>query len=232
MRLGSLKTVFEKLERYQNRRLTLSKKEFVLKTEYTLTLEQVLEIEKKNLTPEQYFSSHIGQRVETNFTGMETTGEPITLEEIHDLAEDFTKTIWDCKDRIQRLAIKTGISKKSFWEEVKTHRELCIIADLANTIKHDGLDSKPLSGIKPIISGVRNSSKGKGSSFYTREGRIITAWHPLGNFEIFASIRDLEDPQYELGEVFTFGEEAIEQWQLVIDTFSLSEDMLSLASES
>jgi hypothetical protein len=231
MRLDSLKTVFEKLERYQNRRFLLSKKEFVSKIEYTLTCEQFLEIEKKNLTPEQYFAYHKGQRIGTNFADMETSCEPITLEEIHDLAEDFAKTIWDCKERIQRLASRVGVSKKSNWEEVKTHRELCIIADLANTIKHDGLYSKPLSGIKPIINGVRNSSKGKGNSFYTREDRIITAWHPVGDFEVFASIRDLENPQFELGEVFSVGEKAIEQWQIIIDKFNLSEGIHSLSNQ-
>jgi hypothetical protein len=232
MRLGSLKAVFEKIERYQGRRLSLSQKEFVSKTEYTLTTEQLLEIEGKGLTPEQFFASHIGKRVGISFQKMETTGEPITLEEIQDIAEDFAKTVWDCKDRIKKIAFTNGVSHKAFWGEVKKHRELCIIADLANTIKHDGLNSKPLSGISPVINGVRNSSKGKGCSFYTRVGRVITACRPLGEFEVFASIRDLKDQQYELGEVFSFCEKAIQQWQLIIDKFNLSADINLKGSKS
>jgi hypothetical protein len=221
LRLGSLKAVFEKIQRYQNRRVALSIPEFTSTTVYTLTDAQMLEFDALGLTPEAFFLSHKGKRDAVIFESVVTEGEPMTLEEICDLAEDLVKTIWDCKDRIKTLADQKGIDKSVFWDEIKTNFELCIIADLANTIKHDGLSKPPLSGIKPVINGVRNLAKGNGSEDYSRKGKDITVYRSSTDYEIFASIRNLEDQQNELGEVFSFCELAVAQWQCVIDNLGI-----------
>jgi hypothetical protein len=221
LRLGSLKAVFEKIQRYQNRRISLSIPEFTSKTVYTLTDTQVLVLDTQGLTPEEFFLSHKGNRDAVIFESVVTQDEPMTLEEICDLAEDLVKTIWDCKDRIKKLADQKGIGKAVFWDEIKSNIELCIVADLANTIKHDGLSKPPLSGIKPVIDGVRNYAKGNGSAVYSRKGKDITVYRSLTDYEIFASIRNLEDQQRELGEVFSFCELAVTQWQSVIDNLGI-----------
>lgn len=221
LRLGSLKAVFEKIQRYQNRRTALSIPEFTSKTVYTFTDAQVLELENKGLTPEEFFISYKGKREAVNLDATYTQNEPMTLEEICDLAEDLVKTIWDCKDRIKKLADQKEIGKVVFWNEIKKNKELCIVADLANTIKHDGLNKPPLSGIKPVINGVRNYAKGNGDEIYSRKGKDITVYRSLTDYEIFASIRNLEDQQNELGEVFAFCELAVTQWQSVIDNLGL-----------
>ena len=136
MHLCSLKLIFEKIQRYQNRRMSLSLPEFTSKTVYTLTDAQVLEFDTKGLTPEEYLFSHIGNRNAVIFDSVVTQDEPMTLEEISDLAEDLVKTIWDGKDRIKIIADKNGIISALFWDETKSNFELTIVADLANTIKH------------------------------------------------------------------------------------------------
>ena len=222
MRLGSLKAVFEKIDRYQERRSSLAEPRFVSETTYTLTEEQLAEIDGKGLSIEQFFMSRLGRREASVFNELKTRGEPFSIEEIEDLAEDLVKTIWDCKDRIKKLADANGISKDQFWTEIKKHRELCVIADLANTIKHDGLNKLSLSGIKPIINGVRNYAKGNGNAVYKRNGDKIIVSYPLSDFEIFASIRDLDNQTDEVGEVFDFCDLAVKQWGKILENLKIS----------
>jgi hypothetical protein len=165
---------------------------------------------------------NVGQKTATIYKNLTTIGEPISFEEIEDLAEDLVKAVWDCKDRIFKLANNNGIAKNVLWDEIKKHWELCVIADLANTIKHDGLNKPPISGIFPVINGIRNSAKGNGPSTIERDGETLIVKHSLCDFEIFASIRNLNDQSNEIGEVFYFCDTGISQWNNIMDHFGIS----------
>jgi hypothetical protein len=222
MKHGSIQALFEKIDRYYQRRKALKSPSFTTETIYTLTQSQISEIDNKKLNPEDFMRSHIGQRAGIEFKNVECTGEPLTFDDIRDLAEDLTKSIWDCKDRILNAAKQNNITKDDFWIEVKKNKELCIIADLANSIKHDGLTKLPLSGIKPEINGIRNSATGFEGSTYIRDGNKIIVRHSLINFEIFAAIRNIESPEHELGEVFDLCEKALNQWENVVRNLKLN----------
>ena len=220
MRLGSIQATFKKIERYLGRRLKLKIPVYRTRTVYALDEDQLAELDSYP-TVEHFFLHRVGSRVGTEVAEMRTTGAPLSHDDIEDFAEDIVKAVWDCKDRIWKRVKTTGVSRKQFFDEVKQHHELCVVADLANTIKHDGLDKPPLSGIRPVINGVRESAKGAGSSAYRREGDTIIAERTLSDFEIFAGIRDLGHPANEIGEVFAYCEKAITQWEAVIQVFGV-----------
>ncbi len=99
------------------------------------------------------------------------TGWPFTLEngETHYISIDGIKSpdeleddissmfiwLWNLKDYVRKYVVKNGKSKD--WVEVKVNTDphLCICADMANCLKHGGLDPnpkfKPRSGKSPKL---------------------------------------------------------------------------------
>lgn len=59
--------------------------------------------------------------------------------------------LWSLKDYVKKYAVKNGMHKKWIDEKVNSDQDLCICADIANSLKHGGLDHDPRSGEFPQL---------------------------------------------------------------------------------
>ena len=222
MRLGSLRALFEKIERYLGRRTAHRDLSFKTTTRTRLTPEQLEVIAPGDAAAiARFLQSRIGSREGMQVLDIRTIGDPLSHAEIEDLAEDLAKALWDCKDRIFGAAKKQGIDDARVWAEIEKHRELCLVADLANTIKHGGLSSRPKSGIRPVINGVHTASNVAEQGPIYLDGDQLVMELQNASFEVYASLRDLDNQTNEFAEVFHVCELALTQWREVITELGL-----------
>jgi len=191
---------FEKLNRYFDRKLEYRK----------------LKLKRTSSLPRQ------GQSIPP--VPWDSIPEFIPFTDIQDLAEDLAKGVWDCKDYIKIKAQAQGIEWGSIEAEINKKRELCIIADLANSIKHGGLNRRPRSGIQGIhingLSCVGHPVMGEEELIPVITPDSLEMTFQLTNFQIAARVNDKNGS--DIGELFELSKKAHEQWEEIISDFAIS----------
>lgn len=90
-------------------------------------------------------------------------------EDIQDDIESAFVWLWSLKDYVKKYSVKEGFS--SGWVETKINSDhyLCICADIANSVKHGGLDKKSRSNKRPRLGSViQRASAGYGKAHFLR----------------------------------------------------------------
>jgi hypothetical protein len=77
-------------------------------------------------------------------------------DEIEDDISSIFLWLWSLKDYVKKYAFKKGKNKNWVEEKINSDPYLCICADLANSLKHGGLDQKfkPRSGKSPKLGAL------------------------------------------------------------------------------
>ena len=163
------------------------------------------------------------------------TGWPFTVEsgESHYISIDGVKSpeeleddissmfiwLWNLKDYVKKYVVKNGKSKD--WVEAKVNLDphLCICADLANSLKHGGLDLnprfKPRSGKSPRLGTLKYQAPQKAISSLS-----------LGVFDVNVNVSNPEFVKLEmpvlgesdriLGDAFKYLEYALKAWEQIV----------------
>lgn len=103
------------------------------------------------------------------------------------------------------------------WIELKINsdKDLCICADLANSLKHGGLDRKPRSGESPKLAALKYQMPQKAieSILVGANFQHVVVSHPeLVKLEMPV----LGDSGQLLGDAFKFLEHALSTWENIV----------------
>jgi hypothetical protein len=134
-----------------------------------------------------------------------------THAEAMDSAENLIKWIWDSKDYLKKRADIVGINGARIGEYVNQNTFLSVCADLANGLKHGGLDKsrKPRSQMSPRLGEV---------SFIVPQAAIGSL--VFGDHHVAVNVSDPDKVEVRLpilaengdpiGDAFDFAYQAIE----------------------
>jgi len=78
-------------------------------------------------------------------------------EEIQDDIESIFVWLWSLKDYVKKYSMKKGRPQNWLEEKINSDLSLCLCADIANSLKHGGLDRKTRTGKKPKLGPVTYS---------------------------------------------------------------------------
>jgi len=100
--------------------------------------------------------SHTFENGETHFYTIDGVRPP---EEIEDDITSMFLWLWSLKDYVQKYVNLNGKSKTWVKDKITSDSKLCICADIANSLKHGGLDKKhkPWSEKNPKLSNLKYS---------------------------------------------------------------------------
>ena len=137
-------------------------------------------------------------------------------EDIQDDIESAFVWLWSLKDYVKKYSVKKGFS--SGWVETKINSDhyLCICADIANSVKHGGLDKKSRSNKRPRLGSVTYNVPQQAMERLT--------------FYAFKVVTDIKDPDLvnlkmdvidendnRIGDAFKFLDYGIKSWNKIID---------------
>ena len=136
-------------------------------------------------------------------------------EEIQDDIESTFVWLWSLKDYVKKYSVKNGKTKKWVEERINSDLSLCLCADIANSLKHGGLDRTTRSGKKPKLGPVR----------YTFEQDALESlvFHAL---KVETNIKNPEkvnlkmavlDGDVEIGDAFSLLDYGVKAWENIID---------------
>ena len=98
--------------------------------------------------------SHTFEDGETHFYSMEGVRPP---EEIEDDISSMFIWLWSLKDYVRKYVILNGKNKTWVKNKIINNPNICVCADIANSLKHGGLDKeyKPWSGKNPKLKPLK-----------------------------------------------------------------------------
>lgn len=153
---------------------------------------------------------------ETHYISIKGVKSPEELED--DISSMFI-WLWNLKDYVKKYVVKNGKSKD--WVEVKVNSDphLCICADLANSLKHGGLDPnprfKPRSGKSPRLGALKYQvpEKAIGSlSFGAFDANVNVSNPELVKLEMPV----VGESGRMLGDAFKYLEYALTAWEQIV----------------
>ncbi len=124
--------------------------------------------------------------------------------------------IWNAKDYLKKRGALLGIDGRMVEEAVNDDADLAVCADLANLLKHGGLDRRSRSGLNPRLGKV---------SF--RAPQTALASLTFRSFEVAIDISDpsqvefrlpvLDETGEEIGDAFRYATSAIQSLEYLRD---------------
>ena len=152
---------------------------------------------------------------ETHFYSIKGIKPP---EEIEDEVTTIFLWLWSLKDYVKKYVMGKGKSKKWVESRVNADPYLCICADIANSLKHGGLDSKfkPRSNKNPKLGKLIYKLPEKGMGLIT-----------FGAFDVGVNVSDpslvvLEMPvigkdNRVLGDAFKYLDYGLKTWEGIVN---------------
>jgi len=151
---------------------------------------------------------------ETHFYSIEGVKPP---EEIEDEVTTMFLWLWSLKDYVKKYVLNKGKAKS--WVESKVNADpyLCICADIANSLKHGGLDSKfkPRSDKNPTLGKLNYKIPQKAMGLIT-----------FGAFDVGLNVENpslvvLEMPVIDkngrfLGDAFKYLDYGLKAWEGIV----------------
>ncbi|MDT4332896.1 hypothetical protein ACQE3E_22320 [Methylomonas sp. MED-D] len=153
---------------------------------------------------------------ETHYISIHGVKSPEELED--DISSMFI-WLWNLKDYVKKYVVKRGKSKDWVENKVNADPYLCICADLANALKHGGLDQNPRftsrSGKSPQLGVLRYQvpQKAIGSLCIGAYDLNVMVTNPkFVNLEMIV----LGEDGKKLGDAFKYLEYALKAWEKIV----------------
>lgn len=159
--------------------------------------------------------SYTFENGETHFYTVEGIKPP---EEIEDEVSTIFLWLWSLKDYVKKYVMNKGKSKDWVESRVNADPYLCICADLANSLKHGGLDTKfkPRSNKNPKLGKLSYQIPQKAMGSIT-----------VGAFDVGLNVSDpslvvLEMPvtgdnDRFLGDAFKYLDYSLKAWESIVN---------------
>jgi hypothetical protein len=137
-------------------------------------------------------------------------------EDIQDDIEDAFVWLWSLKDYVKKYSIKAG--RNSQWVEDKVNLDtyLSVCADIANSLKHGGLDKHRRSMKDPRLGNVEYSIPQKAISAFTiYSSKVVTN---VKNPTLVELKMDIVDKfENRIGDAFEYLDYAVKAWERIIN---------------
>jgi len=137
-------------------------------------------------------------------------------EELQDEIENGFIWLWSLKDYVRKFSLSHGKNPNWIERQIDNLESLSLCADIANSLKHGGLDRKPRSGKNPILSQVSyempQDSISK-LSFYARRVEFVVS----DPSKVKVSLDIIDNDNNKLGNAFTLINECLVEWENLIE---------------
>jgi hypothetical protein len=138
-----------------------------------------------------------------------------TPEEIEDEVSTVFLWLWSLKDYVKKLCMAKGADDRWVENAVNSDSDLCVCADIANSLKHCGLDSKSRSNRCPKLGNVVykiDSAELASFKFYESGVTIDPSEFNLIRLELPV----FDDHGRLVGDAFQILKNGIEAWDKII----------------
>lgn len=137
-------------------------------------------------------------------------------EEIQDDIESTYVWLWSLKDYVKKYSVKQGKTPKWVEDKINSDSNLCICADIANSLKHGGLDSKTRSDINPKLGPVTYSFEKD-----AMESLVFYAFKVEANIKhpekVNLKMDVFDNEGIKIGDAFNLLDYGIKAWESIID---------------
>lgn len=137
-------------------------------------------------------------------------------EEVEDDIETMFIWLWNLKDHVKKFSESKGKSGNWVESEINTNPYLAICGDIANSLKHGGLDRKSRSGKSPKLGQLeyqfpqecidRICFEAFGAVLIVKKPKLVKLKMPI-----------LSGENKYLGDAFKYLDYAINAWEKIID---------------
>lgn len=121
---------------------------------------------------------------------------------------------WNTKDYLSKRAKTLGKPGKLVEAAVNSSSDLCLCADLANSLKHGGLDKLPRSGWRPRIGAPSYTIPGHAISSITF-GAFDVSVAPSNPEEVEITVPIEDQNGNELGDVLQLLQRVVSEWERI-----------------
>ncbi|MGS2743215.1 hypothetical protein ACU6TU_06405 [Halomonas sp. LS-001] len=136
--------------------------------------------------------------------------------ELQDEIENGFIWLWSLKDYVKKYSLAQGKDKKWVDNQVNNTECLCLCADIANSLKHGGIDRDSRSGKKPTLSEVAYKIPQEGINKLTLYAdRVETVVSDTSTVKVSMDINDLKSGK--LGDAFELINKCLIEWKKIIE---------------
>jgi len=137
-------------------------------------------------------------------------------EEIQDDIESTFVWLWSLKDYVKKYSVKNGKSQKWVEDKINADSNLCLCADIANSLKHGGLNRKTRSEKNPKLGQVTYSFEKEAlGSMVFHAFKVETNIKSPEKVDLKMDILDSEG--VKIGDAFKLLDYGIQVWERLVD---------------
>ena len=137
-------------------------------------------------------------------------------EELKDDAENAFIWLWNIKDYVKKFAKSQNKSGNWVEEQINQSKYICLSADIANSLKHGGLDRSSRSGSLPALGNIQyKMPQGSISSIKFLANRVETNVSDPTKVEVIMDIYD--NFKNVLGDAFMILDKSVVDWEKIIE---------------
>ncbi len=187
-----------------------------------MTLSEVNELLKKIKRIQTRLNSLDGEGFEWNLVHEDHGYQSFSLsgiktpEDLQDEIENGLIWLWSLKDYVKKYSKSLG--KGSSWVEkqIDNSTNLCLCADIANSLKHGGIDRKSRSGKKPVLSHIRYEVPQNAIDSLSLDAHHV-AMNIAEPSELKVSMDIIDEDKAKLGNAFLLIQGCLLEWEKLIE---------------
>ena len=137
-------------------------------------------------------------------------------EQFEDDIESTFIWLWSLKDYVKKYSIDNGFTKKWLEAKIDSDFHLAVCADIANTLKHGGLNREGRSKRKPVLQSLKyDVPQAAISKITVRPFEVETDIKKPGLVSLTMDVLDKDGKR--LGDAFKFLDYGIKAWDGIIN---------------
>jgi len=161
-----------------------------------------------------------GVRSDNDSSEYEVIGIRSPTEYLDDI-QNLVIWLFNVKDYLKKRMCARNFREQAVEDFINASPEISLCADLANSLKHDGLDRNPRSGTCPTFGGV--------SVVVPQDGVQAFSYLPSSGFKVSVQRPDLvqyfvpilDQTNAQIGEAGMLCSKVIDQWESFIEEYGL-----------